>query len=147
MWLVPRVLRRIGAELPAWPVAPKRSAALSLLAACAVGLMAYVLVLPVARASGRPTAGAIALAFAIVFSGLHACVTGRTALGHALGFLGLENGIFAVAVLTTYERPALVAAGLLLDAFVVALVREGVGVDVRRERDARAADRPGEPRG
>ena len=147
IWLIPRVLRRIGAGLPVRPVTPGRSAGLSLLAAGALVVVAYVVVLPVTRVSGLPTASAIPLAFAIALIGLYACVTGRNVLGHVLGFLSFENGIFALAILTTYGLPGLVEAGVFLDVLVIVLIMEGVVVQLRREHASIDVDRLRELRG
>lgn len=146
-WVIPRVLGRIGAGLPVRPVAPGRSAGISLLVAGALVVVAYVIILPVARASALPTAGAIPLVFAVALIGLHACVTGRDVRGHVLGFLMFENGIFGLAVLATYGLPGLVEAGVFLDVLVIVLIVEGVTADIRREHESLDVDRLRELRG
>ena len=94
---------------------------------------AYVIMLPINRATELPTEGGIPLAFAMALIGLYLCVTGRDAFGHILGFLVLENGIFALAILATYGLPSIVEAGVFLDVLVVVLIMEGVVAQVRRE--------------
>jgi hydrogenase-4 component E len=151
VWIIPRVLARIAAQLPVRPVTPGRSAGLAVLGAGALVVLAYVIMLPVVGAADParrlPTTGAIPLAFAITLIGLALCVTGRDALGQILGFLALENGIFALALLATWGLPGLVEAGVFLDVLVVVLIMEGVVVELRREHDSLDVDRLRELRG
>ena len=102
---------------------------------------AYVIILPVTASATLPTADAIPLAFAMALIGLFVCVTGRDVLGHVLGFLVFENGIFGLAVLATYGLPGLVEAGVFLDVLVIVLLLEGVVMQIRREHDSLALDR------
>src|SRR5439155_174568 len=114
-WVIPRVLWRIGAGAPVRPIAPGHSSGIALLVAGVLVVAAYVIMLPVNRATELPTEGGIPLAFAMALIGLYLCVTGRDAFGHILGFLVFENGIFALAILATYGLPSIVEAGVFLD--------------------------------
>jgi hydrogenase-4 component E len=146
-WLIPRALTRIGAGTPVRPVTPGRSSAVALLVAGALVVVAYVVMLPVNAATSLPTEGGIPLTFAIALIGLFVCVTGRDALGHLLGFLMFENGIFGLALLATYGLPGLVEAGVFLDVLAIVLLMEGVVLRVRREHDSIDVDRLRELRG
>jgi hydrogenase-4 component E len=146
-WIIPRVLSRIAAPLPLRPVTPGRSAGVTVLTAGALVLVAYIVMLPVTSASRLPTGQAIPLAFAMSLIGLFACVTGRDALGHILGFLMFENGVLGLALLATYGLPTLVEVGVFLDVLVIVLIMEGVVVEIRREHDSIALDRLRELRG
>jgi len=148
-WLIPRVLRRMARGIPLRPVTPGRSAGLSVLAAGALVVVAYVIMLPVTgvAADGVPTRGAMPLAFAMALIGLFAYVTGRDALGQVIGFLVFENGLFALAVLATYGLPGIVEAGAFLEVLVLVLLMEGVVVQIRREHDSLDVDRLRELRG
>jgi len=146
-WVIPRVLARIGAGVPARPLAPGRSIGISLLGAGGLVVAAYVVMLPVTAATELPTERAIPLAFAMALIGLLLCVTGRDALGHILGFLVFENGIFGLAILATYGLPGIVEAGVFLDVLVIVLIMEAVVVQVRREHDSIDVDRLRELRG
>jgi hydrogenase-4 component E len=140
VWLIPRALGRMVTGLPPRPVAPGRSAGLALLAAGALVVAAYVVMLPVTAAAPLPTAPAIPLGFAMALIGLFVTVTGQDALGHVLGFLLFENGIFALALLATYGLPGLVEAGVFLDVLVIVLLMEGVVLEIRGQADG-ATDR------
>lgn len=147
IWIIPRALVRTAGGTPLLPTAPGRSSGVAVLVAGALIVVAYVVMLPVTRVSTLPTRGAIPLAFAVVLLGLFVCVTGRDALGHILGFLVFENGIFALAILATYGLPGLVEAGVFLDVLAVVLIMEGVVLDIRREHDSIEVDRLQELRG
>jgi len=146
-WLIPRVLSRIAAGTPPRPAIPGRSSGMALLVAGALVVVAYVVMLPVTRAGDLPTEGGIPLAFAIALIGLLVTVTGRDALGHTLGFLMLENGIFGLALLATYGLPGIVEAGVFLDVLAIVLLMEGVVLEIRREHDSIEVDRLRELRG
>lgn len=148
-WIIPRVLRRMGHGSPLRPVAPGRSAGLPVLAAGALVVVAYAVMLPItgAAATGVPTRSAIPLAFAVALIGLFVCVTGRDALGQVIGFLVFENGLFALALLATYGLPGIVEAGAFLEVLVLVLMMEGVLVQIRREHDSLDVDRLRELRG
>ena len=133
---IPRVLARIGSGAPVRPIAPGRSSGIRLLVAGALVVAAYVIMLPVTSAVELPTESAIPLAFAMALIGLALCVTGRDALGHILGFLVFENGVFGLAILATYGLPGIVEAGVFLDVLVIVLIMEAVVVQVRREHDS-----------
>ena len=141
-WLIPRVLARMAVGTPVRPgAAPGQSSGVALLVAGGLVVAAYVIILPVTATATLPTAGAIPLAFAMALIGLFVCVTGRDVLGHVLGFLVFENGIFGLAVLATYGLPGLVEAGVFLDVLVIVLLMEGVVMQIRREHDTLALDR------
>jgi hydrogenase-4 component E len=146
-WVIPRVLARIGSGAPVRRVAPGRSSGIALLGAGALVVAAYVIMLPVTAATELPTERAIPLTFAMALIGLLLCVTGRDALGHILGFLVFENGIFGLAILATYGLPGIVEAGVFLDVLVIVLIMEAVVVQVRREHDSIDVDHLRELRG
>ena len=148
-WVIPRVLRRMGVGSPLRRVAPGRSEGLAVLAAGALVVVAYVVMLPVtgAVATGVPTRGAMPLAFAMVLIGLFVCVTGRDALGQVIGFLVFENGVFALALLATYGLPGIVEAGAFLEVLVLVLLMEGMLIQIRHEHDSLDVDRLRELRG
>lgn len=58
------------------------------------------------------------IAIATIVTGLFVLVTRRNALSQVLGFLVLENGVFAFGLTLLRELPVLVELGVLLDVFV-----------------------------
>ena len=145
--VIPRVLTRITAGVPLRRAAPGRSVGLAVLAAGALVVVSYVIMVPVTAVVSLPTAGAIPLAFAAALIGLFVCVTGRDAFTHVLGFLVFENGIFGLALLGAYGLPILVEAGVFLDVLVIVLIMEGVVGQLRREHASIDVDRLRELRG
>jgi hydrogenase-4 component E len=79
--------------------------------------------------------------------GLWVCVIGRDAVGQILGFLMLENGIFALGLLAAYGLPGLVEAGVFLDVLVVVLVTEGLVMQIRQRHASLDVNVLGELRG
>jgi hydrogenase-4 component E len=57
-----------------------------------------------------------------ILCGLFLIVSRRTALVQVLGYLTLENGIYAFGVAVVQEAPLLVELGVLLDVFVAVFV-------------------------
>ena len=148
-WIIPRILLRMGHGSPLRPVAPGRSAGPAVLAAGALVVVAYAVMLPItgAVATGVPTRGGIPLGFAVALIGLFLCVTARDALGQVIGFLVFENGLFGLALLATYGLPGIVEAGAFLEVLVLVLLMEAVLVQIRREHDSLDVDRLRELRG
>ena len=144
---IPRVLARMMVGVGARPVTPGRSVGLHVLAAGALVVCSYVIMLPVMAVITLPTTGAIPLAFAAALIGLFICVTGRDAFTHIIGFLVFENGVFGVALLGAYGLPILVEAGVFLDVLVIVLIMEGVVIQLRREHASIEVDRLQELRG
>lgn len=64
----------------------------------------------------------VPVALATMLSGLFLIITRRKALAQVLGYLVLENGIYAFAVASLAELPFMVEMGILLDLIVAVLV-------------------------
>jgi hydrogenase-4 component E len=58
----------------------------------------------------------------MIFTGLFLIVSRRKALMQVLGYIVLENGIYAFGVALVVESPLLVELGVLLDVFVAVFV-------------------------
>jgi hydrogenase-4 component E len=70
-----------------------------------------------------------------ILVGLIVIVTRRKALTQVLGYLVLENGIYAFGVVAVGEVPMVVELGVLLDAFVAVLVMGVAIYHISREFD------------
>jgi hydrogenase-4 component E len=85
-------------------------------------------------------AGLSALAFpaalSTILTGLFVIVTRRKALTQVLGYLVLENGIYAFGVGFAREGPLWVELGVLLDVFVAVFVMGIIIHHIRREFDS-----------
>jgi len=72
--------------------------------------------LPLPQRAGSALAGPVA--FSTVLSGLFIVIARKKAVTQVVGYLVLENGIFAFGLLFVRDTPWLVELGVLLDVFV-----------------------------
>jgi hydrogenase-4 component E len=143
---IPAALRRVLPALPRSPGAARSPTGL-LLAAGVLTLLAFAVMLPIARAQALPTAGGLPLALATGLIGLLLCVAAREAPVQVLGFLVFENGVFMLALLGTYGLPIIVEAGAFLDVLVAVLVAKVVLGEIREALPSTDLDHLRELRG
>lgn len=128
-WLLRMVVRRTGADRFEHRLQPYVGYGPSLLLGIAMlgGAMALGarLPLPAATLSGL----VVPAALFTMFTGLFLVIARRKALRQCLGYVILENGIYAFGVAAVGDVPALVELGALLDLFLAVLV---MGVAVYR---------------
>jgi hydrogenase-4 component E len=95
--------------------------------------------LPLPGADGQAFLAPVALFTMMV--GLLVIVARNTAVMQALGYLAMENGIYAFGLAFAVEEPLLVELGVLLDVFVAIFVM-GIAIHhISREFDHIATDR------
>ncbi|MBI3097268.1 MAG: hydrogenase [Planctomycetes bacterium] len=95
--------------------------------------------LPLPRATWSPLVVPVALF--TLFVGLFIIVSRKKALSQVLGYLVLENGIYAFGVALALEEPLLVELGVLLDVFVAVFVMGIAIFHISREFDHIDTDR------
>ncbi|MGN6716485.1 MAG: hypothetical protein ACTHLX_03740 [Candidatus Binatia bacterium] len=123
--VIPRVLDRAVAKIGISRVAaPYLGTAPALIVCALLAIIAFYVMTPIAASNPLPTADAMPLAFAGVLIGFFIIVERRRAVTQILGFLMLENGIFLLALLTTYGVPFIVEMGVFLDVLVAVLIME-----------------------
>ncbi|HEV8559298.1 MAG TPA: hypothetical protein VGR06_23385 [Actinophytocola sp.] len=93
----------------------------TLLAAAALTLVAFAVSQPVIRSAPAPATGAVPAGVAVLLIGFLVLVSVRGATSQAVGFLLADNGITAVAVLTTTAVPLLAGLAVALDVLLAAL--------------------------
>jgi hydrogenase-4 component E len=76
-----------------------------------------------------------------IFAGLFLIVSRKRAVNQVLGFLVLENGVYAFGVGVAPQTPLLVEAGVLLDVFVAVFVMGITLFHINREFDHIDTDR------
>lgn len=64
----------------------------------------------------------VPVALSMMFSGLFLVVARRTAVNQVIGYLVLENGIYALSLAIVRDVPFLVELGVLMDMFVAVFV-------------------------
>ena len=89
--------------------------------------------LPLAESAGMPLIASTALM--TVFTGLFLMTTRRKALSQCLGYIVLENGVYAFGLAIVGEVPTLIELGILLDAFAAVLVMGIALYHINREFD------------
>lgn len=132
-WLLLRVLREAGVRRE---VEPFVGHTLSVL----VGASTLVFTLWVdarlhlpAALAGSPLTVPVGLATLLV--GLFVIVSRRKAVTQVLGYIMIENGIYAVGVVLVGAVPLLVELGVLLDAFVAVFIMSIAAYHISREFD------------
>ena len=77
----------------------------------------------------------VAVALFSILAGLFLIVTRKKAISQVLGFLVMENGIYAFGIGLVRESPLLVELGVLLDVFVAVFVMGIIIFHISREFD------------
>lgn len=120
---IPRLLtwtaRRIKAEREGAPTVNPTS---GLLWAAALTALAYVVARPLIDEFPGSVHQAVPVGLALVLIGFLILLTRRQALSQLVGFLVLENGMAATALLLAGGVPAIVEIGVLLDVLLAVLV-------------------------
>lgn len=83
----------------------------------------------------------IPVAFVTILTGLFLIITRRTALSQVIGFLVLENGIYAFGLTLVFDVPVLLELGVLMDVFVAVFVMGIAIYHINREFDHIDVDR------
>ncbi len=82
----------------------------------------------------------VPLAMFTIMVGLFAVISRRKALSQVLGYLVMENGIYAFGLAFAYHEPLLIELGTLLDVFTAVLVMGITIFHINREFDHIDAD-------
>jgi len=137
-WLLFRALREaeIGREMRPF-VGPVSSVLAGVLALGG----AFALSWRLPGLTGVPSALLVPTAFFSIFAGMFMLVVRRRAVSQVLGFIVLENGVFAFGAGVMPETSLLVETGILLDVFVAVFVMGIALFHINREFDHLDADR------
>ena len=121
--VLPYLLNRAAAGQPARAAArPLVAGSLSLLAAAALTLLAFVVARPLVDLAPSAASAAIPVGVAVVLIGFFVLATRRGALPQLAGLLLMDNGITAVALLTGAGLALLVQASVALDVLLVLVI-------------------------
>jgi hydrogenase-4 component E len=83
----------------------------------------------------------VPVAISMMATGLFLIVTRRTAINQVIGYLVLENGIYAFGLAIVRDIPALIELGVLMDVFVAVFVMGIAICHINREFDHMDSDR------
>jgi hydrogenase-4 component E len=137
-WMLHRLVRQL--ELDRHRV-PLRRPALIIMAAVALVIFSYWLVLPMVQQELTFTRNIVAVSLAMVLIGLLMMVVRQQAVAQVLGFMSMENGLFLAAVSATAGMPLVVELGVAFDV-LVAMVLFGVFFfQIRESIDSLDVDR------
>ncbi len=137
-WLLQRAVREAGVRTEVEPIIGFTTSLL-----LSLGLLGAAL--HVARRLPMPddagTSFLVAVALFTMLVGLLLIVSRRKAVMQTLGYLAMENGIYAFGLAFAIEEPLLVEMGVLLDVFVAVFVM-GIAIHhISREFDHIDTDR------
>ncbi|MBI1424748.1 MAG: formate hydrogenlyase [Gammaproteobacteria bacterium] len=137
-WMLHRLVRRLELDRQSEPL---RRPALVIMAALALVIFSYWLVLPMVEKELLFTRNIVAVSLAVVLIGLLMMVIRTQAVIQVLGFMSMENGLFLAAVSATGGMPLVVELGVAFDV-LVAMVLFGVFFfQIRQSIDSLDVDR------
>ncbi|WP_295393366.1 formate hydrogenlyase [uncultured Thiodictyon sp.] len=137
-WMLHRLTRRLKLERHTESL---QSPTLVTMAAVALVIFSYWLVLPMIQAELTFTRNIVAVSLAVVLIGLLMMVFRTQAVAQVLGFMSMENGLFLAAVSATGGMPLVVELGVAFDV-LVAMVLFGVFfLQIRESIDSLDVDR------
>jgi hydrogenase-4 component E len=118
-WLLTRQARRLGILRDMDAVIRP---GLTLLAAGALVIFCYNVVVPLREFTQVATRDAIAVSLALVMISLLMLITRRKAITQVVAFMSLENGLFFAAVTATQGMPMVVELGIAFDVLIAAVI-------------------------
>ncbi len=137
-WMLHRLVRRLELDRHSDPL---QRPALVTMAAVALVIFSYWLVLPIVQQALLFTRNIVAVSLAVVLIGLLMMVVRRQAVAQVLGFMSMENGLFLAAVSATGGMPLIFELGVAFDV-LVAMVLFGVFFfQIRESIDSLDVDR------
>jgi len=138
-WMMRRIIREGPTHREVKPSIALPTALLTGIIALALAFwISHKLILPNPRLADTLI---IPAGFFGIFTGLLLIVTRRTALSQVIGYVALENGIYAVGVVFAHDAPLLIELGILLDVFVAVFVMGVTVFHINRDFDHMDTDR------
>lgn len=140
--LLPWLLRRATREAQIRrEIEPIVGFTLSVLIGAVLLGLCFAISLPLQRSAPAGTGLLIPGAMFTILTGLFIIISRRKALTQVLGYLAMENGIYAFGVALAVEEPILVEMGVLLDVLVAVFVMGITIYHINREFDHIDTDR------
>lgn len=117
--LLVRTARVVGAGTEATPIVNPTT---GMLLAAALTTVAFLVSRPLVAGAGANLDGAVPVGIAVVLIGFLVLATRRQALAQIIGFVMVDNGIGATALLASGGLPIIIELGVLLDVLLVVLI-------------------------
>lgn len=137
-WMLHRLVRRLALERH---LETLDYPALVVMAAVALVIFSYWLVLPIVQQELAFTRNIVAISLAVVLIGLLMMVSRRQAVAQVLGFMSMENGLFLAAVSATGGMPLVVELGVAFDVLVAMILFGIFFFQIRQSIDSLDVDR------
>jgi hydrogenase-4 component E len=137
-WLLRRTLREVDIQRE---VEPFIGYNLSILIGIALLGLSFLILQPLKAAIETGAASLLPGALFTTLTGLMIIVSRRKALTQVVGYLAMENGIYAFGAALAVKEPMLVELGVLLDVFVAVFVMGIIIYQINREFDHIDTDR------
>lgn len=93
-----------------------------MLLAALLTTVAYLVSRPIQSTQGSDLGSAVPIGIAVVLIGFLVLATRRQAMGQIVGFVTVDNGISATALLTAGGLPAIVELGVMADVLLVVTI-------------------------
>ena len=90
--------------------------------ACILVVVVYLSIYQIPLISEKGVVTALSCNLAIVLIGLLFMISRKDALGHIIGFLVIENGLFSTALFTTRGMPLIVDLGIFIDLLTAIII-------------------------
>lgn len=137
-WILHRLVRQLELDRQREPL---RRPALVNMAALALVVFSYWLVLPLVQQELLFTRNIVAVSLAVVLVGLLMMVVRTQAVAQVLGFMSMENGLFLGAVSATGGMPLVVELGVAFDVLVAMILFGVFFFQIRESIDSLDVDR------
>jgi len=137
-WLLHRAMRTVDVQREIEPFLGFSSSVL--LGIVLLGL-SFLIVRPLPVTASPGAGSLLAGALFTILTGLVIIISRRKALTQVVGYLSLENGVYACGAALAVEEPLLVEMGVLLDVFVAVFVMGITIHQINREFDHIDTDR------
>lgn len=121
--VIPIILARTASATGARrEAAPRMNPTAGLLVSAVLTTVAYLASQPIVGQNPTTAARVVPVGLAVVLIGFLILLTRRQAISQLIGFVVLDNGIAAVAMLTAGGVPLVVELGVMLDVLLVVLI-------------------------
>jgi hydrogenase-4 component E len=121
--LIPGLIMRTATDVDAGAEAtPVVNPTTGMLLAAGLTTVAFLVSRPLTGSGGTTLATAVPVGIAVVLIGFLVLATRRQALAQIIGFVMVDNGIGATALLASGGTPIVIELGVLLDVLLVVLI-------------------------
>lgn len=137
-WLLRRAMREANVDRE---IKPLIGFSASVLIGIVLLGLSFLIAQPMKAATSLGSESMLPVALFTTLTGLLIIISRRNALTQVVGYLAMENGIYAFGAVIAVEEPLLVEMGVLLDVFVAVFVMGITIYQINREFDHIDTDR------